>query len=82
MCSFGSCQTRFEFLNQFRKVRNAFECFVTQVQTHLKSTLSNTQVPPRLYIQLFDILVKPIVLYACDVWGGFNVKRNPKYDSL
>ena len=31
MCSFGSCQTRFEFLSQFRKVRNAFECFVTQV---------------------------------------------------
>ena len=35
MCSFGSCQTCFEFLSQFRKVRNAFECFVTQVQTHL-----------------------------------------------
>ena len=28
------------------------------------------------------MLVKPIALYACDVWGGFNVKRNPKYDSL
>ena len=35
MCSFGSCTTRFEFLSQFRKVRNAFECFVTQVQTRL-----------------------------------------------
>ena len=38
MCSFGSCQTRFEFLSQFGKVRNAFECFVTQVQTHLPKT--------------------------------------------
>ena len=38
MCSFGSCQTRFEFLSQFRKVRNAFECFVTQVQMHLPKT--------------------------------------------
>ena len=38
MCSFGSCKTRFEFLSQFRKVRNAFECFVTQVQTHLPKT--------------------------------------------
>ena len=38
MCSFGSCQTRFEFLSQFRKVRNAFECFVTQVQTRLSKT--------------------------------------------
>ena len=28
------------------------------------------------------MLVKPIALYACDVWGGFNVKRNAKYDSL
>ena len=25
-------------LSQFRKVRNAFECFVTQVQTHLPKT--------------------------------------------
>ena len=38
MCSFGSWQTHFEFLSQFRKVRNAFECFVTQVQTHLPKT--------------------------------------------
>ena len=38
MCRFGSCQTRFEFLSQFRKVRNAFECFVTQVQTRLPKT--------------------------------------------
>ena len=38
MCSFGSCQTRFEFLSQFRKVRNTFECFVTQVQTQLPKT--------------------------------------------
>ena len=35
MCCFGSCKTRFKFLSQFRKVRNAFECFVTQVQTRL-----------------------------------------------
>ena len=38
MCSFGSCQTRFEFLSQFRKVRNAFECFVAQVQMQLPKT--------------------------------------------
>ena len=38
MCSFGSCKTHFEFLSQFRKVRNAFECFVAQVQTHLPKT--------------------------------------------
>ena len=41
MCSFGSYQVRFEFLSQFRKVRNAFECFVfflTQVQTQLPKT--------------------------------------------
>ena len=38
MCSFRSCQTRFEFLSQFRKVRNAFEYFITQVQTRLPKT--------------------------------------------
>ena len=26
MCSFDSCQTRFEFLSQFRKVRNIYIC--------------------------------------------------------
>ena len=35
MCSFGSCKTRFEFLSQFR---NAFECFVTQVQMRFLKT--------------------------------------------
>ena len=34
----NACQTRFEFLSQFRKVRNAFEWFVTQVQTQLPKT--------------------------------------------
>ena len=29
---------QFRFLSQFRKVRNAFECFVTQVQTRLPKT--------------------------------------------
>ena len=38
MRSFGSCKTHFEFLSQFRKVRNAFECFVAQVQTRLPKT--------------------------------------------
>ena len=38
MCSFGSCETCFEFLSQFRKVRNGFECFVTQLQTRLPKT--------------------------------------------
>ena len=38
MCSFDSYKTRFEFLSQFRKVRNVFECFVTQVQTRLLKT--------------------------------------------
>ena len=33
MCSFGSCQTRFEFISQFRIVQNAFECFV-KVDSH------------------------------------------------
>ena len=36
MCSFGSCQTRLEFLSQFRKVRNAFECFVTELLSQFR----------------------------------------------
>ena len=35
MCSFGSCQTRFEFLSQFRKVRNTGANAFAKNQTRL-----------------------------------------------
>ena len=58
MCSFGSCKTRFEFLSQFRKVRNAFECFVTQVQTCLPK--SKRVWPMKINVN-------------CTVEGGYRV---------
>ena len=37
MCSFGSCKMHFEFLNQFRKVQNVLECFVTGANAFAKN---------------------------------------------
>ena len=75
MCSFRSCQTRFEFLSQFRKVRNAFECFVTQVQTCLpkskcvwpmKINVICTVVRPR-FLNWTDVFVDSGDLYWCEM---------------
>ena len=52
MCSFGSYQTRFEFLSQFRKVRNAFECIVAQVQT----PKTNRVWPMKINVICYDYL--------------------------
>ena len=69
MCSFGSCQTRFEFLSQFRKVRNTFECFVTEVQTRLPKT--KCVWPMKINVictvgQLKGVL--PNVTLSCEPW--------------
>ena len=67
MCSFGSCQMRFEFLSQFRKVRNAFECFVTQVQTHLPKT-------KRVWPMMINVICtvcndRPFYIYILYLWA-------------
>ena len=41
---FGSCQMHFKFLSQFREVLNAFECFLTQVQTHLPKCIWHMKI--------------------------------------
>ena len=66
MCNFGSCKTRFEFLSQFRKVRNAFQCFVTQVQTRLPK--SKCVWPMKINV-------------ICTVWGTTqdNIQVLKKY---
>ena len=65
MCSFGSCQTRFEFLSQFRKVRNAFECFVAQVQTQLPKT-------KRVWPMKINVICT-----VCHVYNVRNLIKNP-----
>ena len=65
MFHFGSCQTSFEFLSQFRKVRNAFECFVTQVQTHLPKT-------KRVWPMKINVI--------CTVYVWASIQLNNKYE--
>ena len=71
MCSFGSCQTRFEFLSQFRKIRNAFECFVTQVQTHLPKT--KRVWPMKINVICTVPQFAPCLEHICAGGGGGNV---------
>ena len=48
----------------------------------LQSALKHMNVTPRLQIKLFDLLIKPIMLYACEVWGGFGVRLNTRSNQL
>ena len=64
MCSFGSCKTGFGILSQFRKVRNAFECFVAQVQTLLPKT-------KRVWPMKMNVICT-----VCSRYPGREIKNN------
>ena len=49
------------------KAERAFFC--------MKSMLKECSITPRLYVKLFDSLVQPVLLYCCEVWGGFGLKK-------
>ena len=74
MCNFGSCKTRFEFLIKFRKVRNAFECFVTQVQTRLPKSkcvwpMKINVICTVIYIDVITRNCQQLELVSSWVWG-------------
>ena len=72
MCSFRSCQTRFEFLSQFRKVRNAFECFITQVQTRLPKTKCVWPMKINVICTVCAIINAPKGVKSCIKSRSFN----------
>ena len=41
----------------------------------MKSSFINTHINPRIYMKLFDTLIKPIALYGCEIWGAFGNKK-------
>ncbi len=41
----------------------------------LRSGFKDCKLYPSLHIKLFDRLVKPIILYCSEVWGGFGIKK-------
>ena len=42
----------------------------------MRSAFIGTKLQPKVYMKLFDTLVKPIALYGCEVWGAFGHKSN------
>ena len=38
------------------------------------SCLRNQNYEPNVLVILFDTLIKPIILYGSEVWGGFGIK--------
>ncbi len=42
----------------------------------------NLNIPPRIWVKLFDVMVKPILLYGSEVWGAFGVKNIPQNNLL
>ena len=37
----------------------------------LRQSLNKLNLPPKLSLHLYDILIRPICTYACEVWGPF-----------
>ena len=48
----------------------------------LKNMLRDTKISPKLYTRLFDSLIRPILLYASEIWGGFGIKKGNKHNSV
>ena len=48
----------------------------------LRNALFGLAIPPKSYMKLFDILIKPIALYGCEVWGAFGHKTQNMTDIL
>ena len=48
----------------------------------LRNALFGLAIPPKLYMKLFDILIKPIALYGCEVWGACGHKTQNMTDIL
>ena len=44
----------------------------------LKDFQPQKGTPVRLFLKLFDSLVKPILLYNCEIWGAYT-SRNPSF---
>ena len=42
---------------------------------NIQSMLRRLKTTPKVFIKLFDTLVRPILLYGSDVWGGFGHLR-------
>ena len=43
----------------------------------LKSILRDMSPGPKMFLRLFDSFVLPILLYCCEIWGGFGWKKHP-----
>ena len=52
------------------------------VSQNLKNMLRDTKISPKLYTRLFDSLIRPILLYASEIWGGFGIKKGNKHNSV
>ena len=46
----------------------------------LKNMLRDTKISPKLFTRLFDSLIRPILLYASEIWGGFGIKKGNKHN--
>ena len=43
----------------------------------MKSSFIDSKISPKLFMKMYDILVKPITLYGCEIWGAFGHKMQP-----
>ena len=44
---------------------------------HMKSAITPHSVSHKIFMKVFDSLVKPILLYSMEIWGGFGHEMKP-----
>ena len=55
---------------------------VSRTYFKLMSGFKDRKLYPNVHIKLFDRLVKPIILYCSEVWGGFGIKTGKIKDIM
>ena len=48
----------------------------------LKSSISGHNFNPKICLQLFDLLIKPICLYGSEIWGAENHFKGKQHQSF
>ena len=67
-----------KFTNGIKTLRNkALRAYMA-----MKSSYKNMNIEPRLSLKLVDALVKPMSLYASEIWDAFDNKLPPKTNGL
>ena len=59
----------------FKKAKTDLYNSALRAYFSIRSTQRHVKFTPKLEIKLFDVMVKPILLYCCEIWGAFDINK-------